>query len=179
MHGDINVIVRQIDDYTSMSSSMVPFIGLTYSTLRRSNLAYNHAIDILDSLHESGKGFITVESPRVSGRGTEDPDVSAIHYSSFIVADLAAERVYSGGSSGEPNLRLFEKKDLAVPLLDNRHLSSEHDDELRSLSGDKKLETLLRKMMAGTDNLSNEEKHKSRYLSRIHENIVTSKEYER
>lgn len=178
MHGDINVVTRQMDDYISMPPASVPFIGLTYSTLTRSNLAYNHAIDVLDSLHEAGKGFITVESPRVSGRGTGDPDVSAIHYSSFLVADLSAERVYAGGSSGEPNLRLFEKKDLAVPLLDHTHLTAEHDDELNALSGDRKLEELLRKMMTGTDNLSNEEKAKSRYLSRIHENIVTSKEYE-
>ena len=178
MHGDINVVTRQMDDYISMPSALVPFIGLTYSTLTTSNLTYNLAIDVLDSLHEAGKGFITVESPRVSGRGTKDPDVSAIHYSSFLVADLSAERVYSGGRSGEPNLRLFEKKDLAVPLLDHTHLTTEHDDELNALSGDKKLEELLRKMMAGTDNLSNEEKAKSRYLSRVHENILTSKEYE-
>ena len=178
IHEDIRVVKREMNDYMNMSSSLVPFIGLTYSTKTRSNLAYNQAISVLDSLHETGKGFITVESPRTSGRWSEDPDVSALHYSSFIVADLTAERAYGGGSSGEPNLRLFEKGDLAAPPLDHRHNAAEHVDELSALNGDKKLQEFLGRMIGGMDNLSEADKRRAPYLSRVHENIVTGSEYE-
>ena len=179
IHGDIRVVTKQMNDYMSLPSALVPFIGLTYSTKTRSNLAYNQAISVLDSLHEAGKGFITVGSPRTSGRWTEDPDVSAIHYSSFIVADLAAERAYGGGSSGEPNLRLFEKGDLAAPTLDHIHNAAEHMDELNALSGDTRLQELLGRMIGGIDNLLATDKRRAPYLSRVHENLVTGSEYEK
>ncbi len=178
IHGDIKVVTKQMNEYVDMSSSLVPFIGLTYSTKTRSNLAYNQAISILDSLHEAGKGFITVGSPRTSGRWSEDPDVSAIHYSSFIVADLTAERTYGGGSSGEPNLRLFEKGDLAVPPLGHIHSSTEHSDEISTLNGDRRLQELLGRMISGAGNLSEADKRRAPYLSRVHENLVTGCEYE-
>ena len=47
IHGDIKVVKGQINKYMNISSSQVPFIGLTYSTKTRSNLAYNYAISIL------------------------------------------------------------------------------------------------------------------------------------
>ena len=132
---------------------------------------------ILDKLHESGKGFITVDSPRTTGRGSTDPDVSALHYSSFIVADLASEKSYRGGGSRVPNLRLFEKEDLAVPPLGDMNYKGRRMNELRFLSEDKKLQELLIKMIRG-DNLSDVDKRRAPYVSRVHENIVTGSEYE-
>lgn len=175
IHGDRPVVRRQLENYSTMSSSLVPFIGLSYSTLSRSNLAYQDAISMLDGLHESGKGFITTDSPRVSGRGVFDPDVSALHYSNFIVADLAAERIYGGGSGGEPNIRLFEKGDLAVPPLDGAHNANEHSGEDGFLQEDSKLRTLLNNMFQGTITAS--DSSRASYLSRVHENIVTGTEY--
>lgn len=178
IHGDINIIRRQMQEYIGMSSATVPFIGLTYSTKTRSNLAYNEAISVLDYLHESGKGFITVDSPRVSGRWSTEPDISAIHYSNFIAADITAEIAYHGGSSGKPNLRLFEKGELTVPTLAPKHNATEHIDELNELESDEKLLKLFHSMVGGIDNFSEEDKKRGIYLSRVHENIVTSREYE-
>lgn len=173
---DYWTIRNQLTEYSSMPSSLVPFIGLSYSTMSGSNLAYQEAISMLDSLHESGKGFITTDSPRVSGKGVLDPDVSALHYSNFIVADLAAERIYGGGGGGEPNIRLFEKGDLAVPLIDGAHNSNEHTGEGNFLQSDPKLQRLLQSMFEG--NISASDAFRATYLSRVHENIVTGKEYE-
>lgn len=175
IHGDYPVVSRQLNSYAALPSSLVPFIGLSYSTISRSNLAYQEAISMLDSIHESGKGFITTDSPRVSGRGVFDPDVSALHYSSFIVSDLAAERVYGGGSGKEPNVRLFEKGDLAVPVLGGAHNSIEHSGEDSFLQEDPKLRTLLNDMFQGAISVS--DSSRASYLSRVHENIITGSEY--
>lgn len=176
IQGDYRVVQKQLTDYSTMSSSLVPFIGIGYSTLTQSNLAYQEAISMLDTLHESGKGFITVDSPRAVGKGLEDPDVSALHYSNFVVADLTAERPYGGGK-GEPHIRLFEKGDLAVPLLQEGHNSIEHSDEANFLENDPKLKLLMQKMFDG--NVDQSEKGRAGYLSRVHENIMTGSEYEK
>ena len=175
IHGEYSVVRRQLINYAAMSSSLVPFIGLSYSTMSRSNLAYQDAISMLDDLHESGKGFITTDSPRVSGRGVLDPDVSALHYSNFIVADLTAERIYGGGSGGEPNVRIFEKGDLAVPPLDGTHNAVEHSGEDVFLQKDSRLRILLNNMFQGT--ISASDSSRAAYLSRVHENIITGTEY--
>ena len=175
IQGDYRVVTSQLNSYSDMPSSLVPFIGLSYSTLSRSNLAYREAISMLDALHESGKGFITIDSPRVAGRGVLDPDVSALHYSSFIVADLVAERIYTGGG-GVPNIRLFDKGDLAVPQLGTANSADNHTGEDGFLQDDPKLQTLLKDMFHGT--ISERESSRATYLSRIHENIVTGQEYE-
>jgi hypothetical protein len=176
IHGDYKVVTEQLNSYSAMSSSIVPFIGLSYSTMSRSNLAYQEAISMLDTIHEAGKGFITTDSPRVSGRWVSDPDISALHYSNFIVADLAAERIYNGGSGGEPNVRLFEKGDLAVPPLKIEHDATEHTGEDGFLQHDSKLQSLLRSMFNGT--ISGPDTSRAAYLSRVHENIITGAEYE-
>ena len=175
IHGVYQVVKRQLETYKAMPSSLVPFIGLSYSTLSRANLAYHEAISMLDSLHESGKGFITTDSPRVSGIRVFDPDVSALHYSNFIVADLAAEKKYSGGSGDKPNVRLFEKRDLAVPPLQGTHKSNEHSGEDGFLQEDPKLRTLLNNMFQGT--VSASDTSRAIYLSRVHENIISGTEY--
>jgi hypothetical protein len=175
IHGDFQVVRRQLNNYASFPSSLVPFIGLNYSTLTRSNLAYQEAISMLDSLHESGKGFITIDAPRVSGKRVFDPDISALHYSNFVVADLAAEKTYGGGSGGEPNVRLFEKGDLAVPVLHREHNAIEHSGEDGFLQEDPKLRTLLDNMFQGT--ISPSDSSRAVYLSRVHENIITGMEY--
>lgn len=175
IHGEYLVVKRQLYTYKTMPSSLVPFIGLSYSTLSRANLAYQEAISMLDALHESGKGFITTDSPRVSGIRVFDPDVSALHYSNFIVADLAAEKKYGGGGGNEPNVRLFERGDLAIPTLHGAHNPNEHSGEDAFLQEDPKLRTLLNNMFQG--NVSASDKSRAAYLSRIHENIISGKEY--
>ena len=175
IHGKYLVVKHQLYTYKAMPSSLVPFIGLSYSTLSRANLAYQEAISMLDALHESGKGFITTDSPRVSGIRVFDPDVSALHYSNFIVADLAAEKKYGGGGGNEPNVRLFERGDLAIPTLHGAHNPNEHSGEDAFLQEDPKLRALLNDMFQG--NVSASDKSRAAYLSRIHENIISGKEY--
>lgn len=175
IHGNYRVVTSQLDSYSKMPSSLVPFIGLNYSTLSRSNLAYREAISMLDALHESGKGFITTDSPRVAGRTVLDPDISALHYSSFIVADLVAERIYAGGD-GVPNIRLFDKGDLAVPQLGTANSVNSHIGEDQFLKNDQKLQTILNDMFHGA--ISQKDFSRASYLSRVHENIITEQEYE-
>ncbi len=176
MHAKYNIVSQQLKTYASMPSSLVPFIGLNYSTFSRGNLAYQDAIQMLDFLHESGKGFITVDSPRVSGSKVSDPDVSALHYSNFIVADLVAERIYHGGS-GKPKLRLFEKDDLATPHIDNSQNASEHSGEDYFLKEDEKLHKILINMFHGE--VSPSDTSRAAYLSRVHENILSETEYKK
>jgi hypothetical protein len=178
MHEESKIINKQIDDYLQMSSSTVPFIGLTYSTLTRTNLAFNKVISVIDKLHEQGKGFITVDSPRVSGVYSEDPDVSALHYSNFVSSDLSAEKSYVGGKSSNLKIKLFEKTDLVVSELGVLHDPKEHKDEINFLNEDKKLKELLINMISGEGHLKEQDKERAKNLSRVHENVFTNSEYE-
>ncbi|MHB1440742.1 MAG: hypothetical protein ACYCSO_06940 [Cuniculiplasma sp.] len=176
IHGPIKNVEKQLDTYSSMPSSIVPFIGLSYSSFTRSNLGYQHAISILDGLHENGKGFITLDSPRISGRYSSDPDISALHYSNFIVADLVAERVYNGGSPNtQRSVRLFDRSELAVDPIQSGSNVKKHEGECEFLQMDLKLNALLNKMFEG--NINDSDITRATDLSRVHENIITEKEY--
>ena len=155
-------------------SASVPFIGITYATYPRAYLSYVHLMDNLDKIHEKNKGLLGVGAPRELGRYEEDQDVSAPHYSSFLISDIAAERSYPGGGGGKTAARLFEKGDLAVPVPEKGHPVAEHLDEVSLFNGDRLLQEYFLKFAAGDVNLYNARSH---YFSRVHESLLTNNEY--
>ena len=156
------------------SSSHTPFIGLTYSTYPRANLSYKILMERADKIHEGNKGIITFGSPRELGIHEADRDISALHYSNFLVADVSAERSYPGGGGKRSSARLFEKKDLAVPIPGDTHNEEEHFDELSLFARDRNLQEYFLSFVRGTVDMTISRAH---YFSRVHENLVSDTEY--
>lgn len=46
-------------------------------------------------------------------------DISAPHYSSFLISDISTEIYISGHGKGNNNTRIFEKNSLTVPIISN------------------------------------------------------------
>ncbi len=135
----------------------------------------------LERIHEANKGIITVDVPRVLWRDQYDADISTPHYSSFLISDIVAEEYHShyNGNKSRVGVKIFEKKDLAVPQITQGHDLTEHYGEDVAFSSDPKLKDLFWRTLSGTN--TNEEIRKNRpgYISRIHEAVETTLEYEK
>ena len=46
-------------------------------------------------------------------------DISAPHYSSFLISGISTEIYISGHGKGNNNTRIFEKNSLTVPIISN------------------------------------------------------------
>ncbi len=168
-------------DLISVSAENVPMIGFTYASYRRANLSFNYVMSNLDKVHEANKGIITVGAPRVLSRDDYDPDVSAPHYSSFLLSDIVAEGYHSHYSSNISHVvtKIFEKKDLAVPPLSQGHDLAEHLGEESAFLSDPKLKDLFWRTLNGNNTDEDIKRSRPGNISRIHEALETTKEYEK
>lgn len=164
----------------SLSTSNVPMIGLTYASYKNANLSYDFLMSSLESVHEANKAIITVGVPRVLGKNEYDRDVSAPHYSSFLVSDIVAEEYHShfAGGNGPDGIKIFEKKDLAIPPVTQGHNLAEHSGEDTAFSSDQNLKDLFWRTLGASNTEEDIRRNRPGYISRIHETLETTKEYE-
>ena len=158
-------------------SSLVPFLSYTYSSYSHARNSYRFIMDRLDKIHEKNKAIMTVGAPRVFWT-----DVSRIHYSNFIISDITAEGYHNGFNEKENNLtmrfRLFDKDNLSLPELNNiKKNPQDYWPDVSSEINENKIEQLFFRIINNSPTAEDIKNNRPSYMSRIYENIVSTKEY--
>lgn len=186
IHHD-KVIKTLVPQYMQQSPSMVPFIGFTYASFTSANLSFDYLMTNMDKIHESNKGIITVGAPRTMGKDELDQDVSAPHYSSFLISDIVSEKYETGFRKKQPAVnnqpsnappRIFEKGDLTVPVIPSGHSEKEHEGEDELFLNDTGLLDLFWRTVKGENTELDIKKKRVHPMSRVHESIITNLEFE-
>jgi len=175
-------IQNSLVNWIKQESSLVPFISFTYSSYLKANLSYQYIIKYLDKIHESNKGIISTDIPRIfSNLVSPYSDVSAPHYSSFIISDITAE-IYNGGHGSfkkVPNTRIFEKNNLALPVISNKYNNvGIHKNEDSIFGNDENLKSLFWRTLQSQNVDMDIKNNRPAYISRVHESFMTSTEYD-
>ena len=160
-------------------SSLVPFLSYTYSSYPYARNSYRFIMERLDKIHERNKAIITVGAPRILGFGT---DVSRIHYSNFIISDITAEGYHNGFNKKENNhtmrFRLFDKDNLNLPELNSiKKAPQDYWSDVSSEINENKIEELFFRIINKSPTAEDIKNNRPSYMSRIYENIVSTKEY--
>lgn len=175
----IQPIKDRLQEFIDMSSDMVPFIGFTHASYIHANLAFDYIMLNLESIHEQSKGIVSVDASRSLGKsGT---DVSGPHYSSFLISDIVAEEYHGRIVPDEDSPlipRVFEKSDLAIPPIMAGHNVAEHEDELAYFGDDQGLKDLFLRTLSYNNSEKDIKRNRPSYMSRLHEGLVSAKEYE-
>ncbi len=167
------------------SSSIVPFLGVTYASYRSAYLSYKSILASRQALHESGKGVMVLQALRTVPTSAEAfRDLSAPHYASFLIADAVGER-YSlrippkERPKGGPRIaRLFRRSELALPAVAPGTPLSEYAGEDAPFSGDPKVYELFKRTAQGLNTPEDWKDNRPPSLSRLHETINSASEYE-
>ncbi|MGC8981812.1 MAG: hypothetical protein ACP5IB_08075 [Thermoplasmata archaeon] len=170
------IVRNNLDQLIEISSQNIPFVGISYASYPRANLSYNYIRARLDKIHENNKGIITLDAPRRT-LNQIDNEISSLHYSSFIVSDLVSERFYPSGGGKKTALRIFDRKNLALPNLDNSISEASEDDIISYFSNDPRIQELYERFKSNQLSERDIAKNRGQYMSRIHENLASSKEY--
>jgi len=162
-------------------SSLVPFLSYTYSSYPYARNSYRFIMNRLDKIHEKNKAIITLDAPRVASWGA---DVSRIHYSNFVISDITAEsfRIVfdekGKGNTPAMRFRLFDKDNLSLPELNNiKKRPEEYWSDVSSEINENKIEQLFFRIINRSPNAEDIKNNRPVYMSRIYENIVSTKEY--
>ncbi|BAB59872.1 TVG0736554 [Thermoplasma volcanium GSS1] len=179
---DHKTIQNSLPNWITQESTLVPFISFTYSSYLNANISYQYIIKYLDKIHESDKGIISTDIPRIfSNLASPYGHVSAPHYSSFIISDITAE-IYNGGHGNfkkVPNTRIFEKTNLALPKISNKSNNAEiHKNEDSIFGNDENLKSLFWRTLQNQNVDMDIKNNRPAYISRIHESVMTSSEYD-
>ena len=174
---------KKFDSYISENSISVPIIGLKFATYLNANKGYDKVMQALDKLHEKHKATLMLDVPRYL-KSERYKNLSTPHYTPFLVSDLVAEKYNIGGGSknekknNTKHVRLFYDN-LTVQLMDSKHDYDELDieSEKKVFEGDKKLQEMLIKILNNSLTENDWKYNRPSYLSRIHENIKTRKEF--
>lgn len=172
-------VIEKDFNYWKNANSLVPFIGFTYSSYPYAHLSYKYIISHLDNVHESSKGIIMVDIPR---KVDLDPykDISAPHYSSFLISDISTEIYISGhGKGNNNNTRIFEKNNLTVPVIYQNYNINEHKGEDDMFNSDNQLKELFWRTLKKQNTNTDIAKNRPSYLSRVHESYMTTLEYKK
>jgi hypothetical protein len=157
----------------------MPFLAFTYSSYSRANLSFEKILEARPKLHEKGTAVMVLGATRVLDVDDQHAsDLSAAHYSSFLIADAVAQRYYGGGGGGDPPpTRIFERSDLTATQVGSGHDVKEHAGEDAAFCGDKKLNELFWRTVSGDNTAEDIKKHRGAAISRLHEVVVSSDEY--
>jgi hypothetical protein len=145
-------------------------------------------MDDLDRLHENNQASMMVDVPRFL-QPSDCLNVSALHYSSFFMADIVAERYFGQIGMSKPDkekigrkrsIRLFCRNDLAIPLTGDSLIKSKFDTEaeLFAFDQDARLYDLMKRIVENATNDNDWINNRPNYLSRVHENVRTKEEFE-
>lgn len=192
---DYKNIVARLPNFIDESPDTVPFIGFTFALYPNAYLAYRYVMSNMEKIHEKNKGILSVEIPRNLGNENStnvDTDISAPHYSSFLISDITAE-IYrpkrdikkKKGPEGDSNAeeprrytRIFEKKDLALPVIAQGCNPADHEGEDDFLGPDENLRKLFWRTLSLQNTPEDRRKNRPGFMSRIHESLMTTVEYE-
>lgn len=170
------IVTNKLNELIGESSQIIPFIGISYASYPRANLSYNFIRANLDRIHENKKGIITLDAPRTTFQQL-DKEISALHYSSFIVSDLVSERFYYSRGWKESALRIFDRRNLALPYAKDLESKELEDDTTNYFPNDAELQKLYERFKSNQLSESDITKKRGVYMSRVHENLASSKEY--
>lgn len=176
--GNLNAVTEALTRVPKRGASVAPFVAFTYSSYPRANLSYERILSARRLLHEKGIGVMILGATRVIGGVDRDVhDLSAPHYSSFLIADVVGQRYWGGGGKPLRKTRVFEKVDLAAPSVTPSHNASEHAGEDAAFLGDPKLKDLFWRTMQAQNTDEDWRKSRAPAMSRLHEILVSSGEY--
>jgi hypothetical protein len=175
---DHRVVERALADVLARAGDRVPFVGFTYAPYRAARLSYERIITARSKLNEKGMGVIVFGTPRTldvdDQRGA---DLSAPHYSSFLIADGVGQRYINSGGKGPHVARLFHKAELDVPRVGHGHDTEEHKGEETSFGSDSGLLDLFWRTVKGDNTDSDWKKNFPSAVSRLHEVVASAGEY--
>jgi hypothetical protein len=160
-------------------SSLVPFIGYTYSMYTNARISYRFIMNRLDKIHEKNKGILTVGIPRLV---TDKIDVSGTHYSNFVVSDVTGEKynavVIKRKNNSDIKFRLFDKDNLNLPELgDIKKDPKIYWSDVSSEIKDEKIGQLFSRIINRSPTAYDLKNSRPSYISRIYENIVSTMEF--
>ena len=175
---DHRVVAKGLADVLEQPTGSVPFVGFTYAAYRSARLSYERIIESRPKLNERGIGVIVFGTPRVLDvEDRRGADLSAPHYSSFLIADGVGQRYIGRGGQGPHVARLFHRKDLESPQIAKGHDPSEHQGEESNFGSDGKLLDLFWRTVRGENTEADWKKNFPSAVSRLHEVVSSSGEF--
>jgi hypothetical protein len=175
---DHRVVEASLVDILTRAGENVPFVGFTYAPYRAARLSYESIITARPKLNAKGMGVIVFGTPRtLDVEDQRGADLSAPHYSSFLIADGVGQRYISSGGQGPHVARLFHKTELAVPRVGHGHDATEHTGEEAGFGSDKKLLELFWRTVKGENTDSDWKRNFPSAVSRLHEVVASTGEY--
>jgi len=174
---DTQIFEKQLDECRQIGSHEIPIISLKFAQYPKANKTYDLIMDNFDHIHEDAQAIMMVDAPRAL-YSSEELNVSALHYGSFITADLIVES-YTGGGGVNINkkVRLFCKNDLITQVLQPKDNKFDVEQEKQVFPNDKKLQELLEKIAKNSLTEQDWKNNRPKYLSRAHENVRTRTEF--
>ena len=179
LNEDLNVFSKVWNSCKKLEGDM-PIIGLKFTPYPKANLVYDLIMKEFEYIHEKNQSLMVLNSTRNLRKESESP-VSCLHYSSMFSADMVSEQYYAGGggpSNTMPNVRLFCKTNLAVPVVSKLEDRFDVDAEKKLFPKDRKLQELLERMASNKLRKDDWKGYRPQYLSRVHENVQTRLEFD-
>ena len=161
-------------------ASNVPLIGVSHAIYRRAYVTSNRILDAQERLHDQGFGILVLGAPRILGG--EDPrghDISAPHYSAFLMGDVVGQAFAKGGPH-DPSTRLFrvfERADLEARVLAEGHDATEHGGEDAPFARDPELDRLFWRTMRFANDANDGRDGRVPAILRLHEVVASGQEF--
>ncbi len=176
---DEKQVVAALAEVPAANFTPVPFLGFSFATYGRSRLSHEYILQARPKLYERGMGVMVVGAPRyLSAWEGDGRDLSALHYSSFLIADVVAEMYHAGGAGATTHVaRVFERRELEVPPINSKHDASEHFSEATLFEGDPKLVELFVRTMEASNTAEDWAKGRPSAVCRLHEVVSSGEEY--
>lgn len=178
---DFNLVENLTMKFLQLNSQTILFLAYTWSLFRNARNSFNFILDHMENIHENNKGIIMVNSLRaVQSKYTKD--ISGIHYANFMLSDITAEAPPRSSSENYKkfvHFRLFDRKNLAVPYLEGplEDIDNYWNDIAPDINYNVKIKDLFYRLLELHSDPVDIKKMRPSYMSRLFENIVSTKEY--
>ena len=170
-----NDFQKRIDTCMEIGSNVIPLLAMYFATYPKANQAYEYLRSKFDNLHEKNQAIITVDAQRTMWT-KEYKSVSGSHYGAFLTADLSVE-IYSRGSGGDRNLRIYSKDNLSLPKTAGG-VSFDPDVEKTVFENDPHLQELFVRAATNKTTTADWDQGLPKYVVRIHEAVRSHSEFD-